>query len=217
MLILLSRLTYDKIALPKVSYFNKKNTLESLQLSLLIVNFTYTNTKNMNKKNILLVAVTIDGKIARHDNHFSDWTSPEDKQHLHKILDGCDVIVVGNKTYKTAITPLSKRKCIVFTRSVKNTKQVNKHCLYLNPKNIDIKSIISKNKYKNICILGGTSVYSFALENNMVDEIYLTIEPLVFGYGLSLFDANIKNKRKYKLISVKKLNKAGTVLLHYKK
>lgn len=171
----------------------------------------------MAKKYILLAAVTLDGKIARHDNHFTNWTSREDKQHLRNILDKCDVIIVGNKTYKTAYHRLRKRNCIVFTRTVKNTKQENARCLYVNAENVDIKSLIAQKKYKNICILGGTSIYSFALENNMVDEIYLTIEPYIFGNGLSLFDAKIKNKRKFKLVSIKKLNSKGSILLQYKR
>lgn len=169
----------------------------------------------MAKKYILLAAVTLDGKIARHDNHFTNWTSPEDKQHLRKTLDACDVIIVGNKTYKTAYHRLKKRNCIIFTRSVKNQKRVNDNCLYVNADNVNIKSLLVKNK--RVCILGGTSIYSFALKNNMIDEIYLTIEPYVFGYGLNLFDADIKNRRKYKLASIKKLNNKGAILLHYKK
>lgn len=170
----------------------------------------------MSLKYILLAASTLDGKIAKHDHHFTDWTSPEDKKHLHKILDKCDVIIVGSKTYKTARTPLSKRNCIVFTRSVKTGRHVNDNLLYINPQNVNLKKYLIEKKYKKVCILGGTSIYSWALKNNMIDEIFLTIEPIIFGQGLNLFDINIK-KRQFKLASSKKLNKAGSILLHYKK
>ena len=86
----------------------------------------------------MITAVTLDGKIAKNKNHFTDWTSKEDKDFLHSIFDKSDVIIVGNNTYKTSIKPLSKRNCIVFTKSVKIIKQASTNCLYINPNNIDI-------------------------------------------------------------------------------
>ena len=58
---------------------------------------------------IAIAAVTIDGKIALDAHSGSAWTSREDKDFLHDMLDTSDVVVVGNNTYKAAIEPLSKR------------------------------------------------------------------------------------------------------------
>ena len=89
--------------------------------------------------------------------------------------------------------------------------------IYCDPNKNNIKKLIGKLKYKKIAILGGAQTYSYCLENNLMDEIYLTIEPLVFGKGINLFaDTKILNK-KFKLFNIKKLNNKGTVLLHYKK
>ena len=165
-------------------------------------------------KFIAIAAVTIDGKIARNSNHPSDWTSPEDKAFLHAELDRCDVTVVGNKTYKLAQKPLSKRNCIVFTRSIDRTRQQNDKLIYINPKGKNIQKFIEEKGYRRICILGGAQVYNYFLEHNLIDEIYLTIEPVIFGKGISLFDKKVKNVD-YKLKSVKKLNNMGTVLLRY--
>ena len=71
----------------------------------------------MSIKYIAIAAVTLDGKIAKNKDHVSDWTSPEDKVFMRALLDKSDVIIVGNNTYKTAIAPLSKRNCIVLSRS----------------------------------------------------------------------------------------------------
>jgi dihydrofolate reductase len=72
---------------------------------------------------IAVAAVTIDGKIARHPAHFSNWTSKEDKSFLHEFLDACDCIIVGRKTYELAKEPLSKRRCVVLTRRVKGIEE----------------------------------------------------------------------------------------------
>lgn len=81
---------------------------------------------------IAIAAVTIDGKIARHAGHFTDWTSPEDKTFLRSLLDKSDVVIVGNNTYKTAEGPLSKRNCIVFTRAVRDTERRSDNMFYYN-------------------------------------------------------------------------------------
>ena len=168
-------------------------------------------------KYIAIAAVTIDGKIAKNKSHMSDWTSPEDKIFMRALLDKCDVIIVGNNTYKTAIKPLSKRNCIVLSRSANKLMSKSANLIYCDPNKNNIKKLIGKLKYKKIAILGGAQTYSYSLENNLMDEIYLTIEPLVFGKGINLFaDTKILNK-KFKLFNIKKLNNKGTVLLHYKK
>lgn len=170
----------------------------------------------MKPKYIALAAITLDGKIARHENHMSDWTSKEDKKVLHKELDKGDVIIVGNNTYTTARKQLSKRNCIVLTRSVRKPRKANNRLLYCNPKNTDLKELIQTLGYKRVCILGGAETYNFCLKKNILDELYLTIEPLVFGEGISVFSE--KQKRgEFTLVSVKRLNKRGSILLRYRK
>lgn len=162
---------------------------------------------------IAIAATTIDGKIALDAGHFSDWTSTEDKDFLHKMLDESDVVVVGNNTYKTAIEPLSKRNCIVFTASVRTSERKGDMLTYCNPASSDCIPLMEK--YEKVAILGGTQTYTYFLENDLLDEIYLTIEPLVFGRGLNLFESEKNTQTQFRLESTKRLNDNGSLLLHY--
>lgn len=162
-----------------------------------------------------IAAVSLDGRIAGHEKHFSDWTSVEDKKFMRALLDTCDVVIVGNSTYKTAKEPLSKRNCIVLTRTVKKTKQVSPNLLYLNTKGTNLKRLIANKKYKKVAVLGGAQVYTYCLENGMLTDLYLTIEPVIFGNGIPLFAGKLQI-RKPKIASVKKLNGHGTTLIHVK-
>ena len=164
---------------------------------------------------LAIAAVTLDGKIAADEKHFSDWTSKEDKKFMRALLDTCDVVIVGNSTYKTAKKPLSKRNCVVLTRSVKTTKRASENLLYLNTKSVSLKKTIEKAGYKKVAVLGGAQTYSYCLENGMLDDLYLTIEPLIFGAGIPLFNGKFK-LHKTRIVSVKKLNRQGTVLIHAK-
>jgi dihydrofolate reductase len=168
----------------------------------------------MKSKIIAIVAATIDGKIATSSAHFSNWTSPEDKTFMHNLLDKSDIIVIGNNTYKTAVQPLSKRNCMVFTRSVKTMEQKSDELLLCNPELIDVPAVLQR--YPNVAVLGGTQTYTYFLENNLLNEIYLTIEPLIFGKGLAIFESLKTNYSTWKLIGIKALNNKGTILLHYK-
>ncbi len=164
---------------------------------------------------IAIAAVTIDGKIALDSGHFSDWTSPEDKDFLHEMLDKSDVVIVGNNTYKTAIEQLSKRNCIVFTASVRTSEHKSDTLTYCNPESSDCIPLMEK--YEKVAILGGTQTYTWFLENDLLDEIYLTIEPVIFGRGLNLFESTKDVLTKFHLESTKKLNEKGSLLLHYTK
>ncbi len=172
--------------------------------------------ENIQKKpNIVaLAAVTIDGKIARHANHFPDWTSPEDKTFFQSMLDKSDVFVIGNNTYKTAEGPLSKRNCIIFTRSVQDTERRGDNLLFYNGAGkTSIESLLEP--YRSVALLGGAQVYSYFLERNLIDDLYLTIEPIVFGNGLNLFQHEGESTTRLQLASIRQLNPQGTVLLHY--
>ncbi len=168
----------------------------------------------MKTKVIALAAITIDGKIARDEGHFTDWTSPEDKTFLRGFLNTCNAVVVGNNTYKTAEGPLSKRNCIVFTREVETSKQVRENLLLLNPSGIAIETMLEK--YQTVALLGGTQTYSYFLERGMIDELYLTIEPIVFGKGLPLFNSDCESSS-FSLVSFEKLNERGALLLRYRR
>lgn len=170
-------------------------------------------------KFIAIAAMTLDGKIAKDSQHLStDWTSEEDKIYFRKVLKTCDVVLIGKKTWETAKEPLSKRNCIVFSRSENQIDQTNqKNPIFVNPSKTDVKKLISESGYKRVAILGGAQTYAFCLENKMLDELYLTVEPIVFGNGINLFTANSFLDAKFRLVSSERLNPQGTLLLRYKK
>ncbi len=172
---------------------------------------------NLMPKFLAIAAVTIDGKIAKNSSHMSDWTSKEDKVFMRALLDKCDVVVVGNNTYKTAVGPLSKRNCIVISQSAGKLISKSARLTYCKPNKTELMKLLKTKSYKLIAILGGAQTYAYFLENNLLDEIYLTIEPLVFGEGINLFASGKSFLKKFKLVSVKKLNKQGSLLLRYKK
>lgn len=163
---------------------------------------------------IAVVATSIDGRIAPEKDYPTNWTSKEDKTFLHRILDDSDLVLVGRRTYEIAKKPLSKRNCLVLTKTAKNFTKRSPNLTFANPSQ-DLRRYIKDKKYKKIVVLGGMRTYSYCLQKKMLDEIYLTMEPLVFGRGLSIFNLKRWQKVNFRLISAKKLNSKGSLLLHY--
>lgn len=163
-----------------------------------------------------IAAATIDGFIARYSGHKTSWTSNEDKRQLHEKIIKADVLLLGHKTFEISKKWLSKRNCVVLSKKSNGIEQKNEFLTFINPAKTDLKKFFEKKRFKKACILGGQKTYSFFLEKNLLDEIFLTIEPIAFGKGITMFGKKVETK-KFKLVSAKKLNKNGTILLQYRK
>ena len=166
-------------------------------------------------KYVAYVATSIDGRIAKNSLSKVDWTSKEDWNFFQKSLTQSTAVIVGSHTYKNYRESLKKRNTIVLTSKVPAPK-IEGSVIFLNPKKSNIKDFVHSKKYKKVAVIGGSKVYDFCLKNKMLDELFVTVEPYVFTTGVPMFSSNIFKKYKFKLQSIKKLNKKGTILLQYK-
>ena len=162
-------------------------------------------------KYIAYVATSIDGRISVTEKTKPDWTSPEDWKFFQKELKDVDAVVVGRNTYEAAKERLQKRNTFVFSSRPKTLVRKEK-VTFINPDEVDLKTLFQE--YKKVAIVGGGQVYQTMLNLGLLDELYLTIEPVVFGYGKNMFAGGAK-KFSFALKSIKKLNSRGTLLLHY--
>ncbi|MFA6520044.1 MAG: dihydrofolate reductase family protein [Candidatus Paceibacterota bacterium] len=161
------------------------------------------------------VAASIDGRIAKSNNSGTDWTSKEDWRYFQKALSKVDAVIAGYNTYQQASPRLKKRNTFVLTSRVKSVKKEG-IVTFINPKKFNLKKFLETSNYKNVAIVGGSKAYNFCLENKMLDELLVTIEPYVFTNGVPMFTGEKFKKYKLSLESIKKLNQKGTILLSYK-
>ncbi len=173
---------------------------------------THNPKRQPRPRYIAYVASSIDGRISLTEKSRPTWTSKEDWSFFQKSLSRADAVVVGRNTYEAAASRLKKRNTFVLT-SAKEGLGTTGSVTFLNPKRVDLASVLSD--YREVAIVGGSRVYQEMLDHGMLDELYVTIEPLVFGRGKPMFEGGTKNAR-LNLVSVKKLNTKGTLLLHYK-
>jgi dihydrofolate reductase len=162
----------------------------------------------------MLMATTIDGKIAKDSKHFPDWTSKEVKQFFARESKKAGVVIMGGKTFDTFPCPLKERLNVVITadKGYKNIKDSVKVYYKKSPR--FVKSDLEKMGYKKAILGGGAFINGLFLKNKLVDEIIIIIAPKFFGEGLGLtsgvnFDYNLKLLETYKIND-------NSVLLRYK-
>ena len=157
----------------------------------------------------LMMAMTVDGTIARNDRHFPDWTGSEDKKLFVQITKSAGAIIMGSKTYDTIGDPLPDRKNIVLTRN--QSRRSNHPDLEYTDKSPDaiLKDLVTAG-YEEVVLVGGSVVNSVFARMNLIDEIIITIAPRIFGTGVSLF--NHEMDMQLELQSVETLDRNYVVL-----
>ena len=141
-------------------------------------------------KVILLMASTVDGKIAKDVNEFIDWTGKEDKKYFVKITKEAGVVIMGSTTYKTIGKPLPKRLNVVMTRN-ETLESDEYNLLYTMLPPIDILNELEIMGYNTVVLAGGPTINSLFLEAGLIDEIHITMVPKIFGNGLKMFSEGI--------------------------
>lgn len=164
-------------------------------------------------KTILMAAISADGFIGKHDSDLSTrWTSKEDTKFFIAKSKELKNLVVGSKTFATFNRKLDERKFFVFSKhTVENLFDNNMEVVNEDPQQFVTR--LEQQGVNELMIAGGSSIYSLFMENNLVDEIFLTVEAIIFGDGVKLFNQELE--KKLVLLEVIDLSEQ-TKVLHYK-
>ena len=162
----------------------------------------------------LIVATSLDGYIARtsHTNSHMDWTSKEDWEFFQSKLAHMDALIVWRHTFCIAESRLRKRKTYVLTHAQEEIIK-DGSVTWINPDISDIGEVLAQGNHKNIAILWGKNVYSWAIEYGYCNELFLTIEPIILGSGVRFLDTLSEHKLRLESSSI--LNNRWSILLHY--
>jgi len=146
----------------------------------------------------IIAALTADGFIARSEQQLStDWTSKEDAQFFRDRTRQAGAIVMGRKTFETIGQPLPNRLNIVYSNDPSKFSQFDPQQLMvtqLNP--TDLINQLIQAGYQSLAVCGGTSIYTMFMNSGLVNRMFLTTEPVLFGTGVSLFNQQINQKIK---------------------
>lgn len=180
----------------------------------------------------LIAALTADGLIARDQNQIStSWTSDEDRKWFWRRTRQTPILIMGRKNYQATGKLLPKRQTIVMTRQTTwpavgttpaqpleslvgaaELEPESTGLFFTNKTPIEMMKFLTDKKYSEVAICGGSSIYTQFAKANLIDDYYLTIEPIFFGKGIGLFNEVLDLK--LTLVESQALN-PSTLLLHF--
>ena len=157
-------------------------------------------------KTFIIVAHTADGFIAPTDPAgkampSTVWTSGADKKKFIELTKKAGAIIMGLTTFNTIGKALPGRLNVVY--APKDTPPIEGVMMTdLSPK--DLLTELENKGYKEVAICGGSTIYTMFMQSGLVNKIYITIEPKLFGQGMTVFNKPLSAD--LKLVSVEKLS-----------
>jgi len=165
-----------------------------------------SNRENVTASKVTLHMVSsLDGFIARKDNTVS-WLDAEgsvyeagvsvSEEEAAAFVKAIDCYVLGSRTYEHALQlgwPYGDTPTVVVTG--RKLPSARKSVAFYSG---DLKTLLDEKlapRYRNIWLVGGAMLSQRFLELGLVDEIRLTIAPVLLGDGLRLFNGSLAEQR----------------------
>lgn len=170
---------------------------------------------------VAIIAVqSIDGCITRHRGEGAvGWASAEDQQHFRRTLATFDSAIFGAGTYRADREHIRPRLQPDLLRVVMTSNPeafagdaVADQLEFTADPPADVVAQLRARSRQRCALLGGQQVYGQFFREDLVDELILTLEPLIFGEGLRLCDQPVE--RRFELAETAHLS-PSTLLLRY--
>lgn len=167
----------------------------------------------------LAMVMSLDGKTTKGSIADSgEWASPEDQTVFRSLIANHDTVVMGSTTYKTVrdrLRPNTKNPRIILTRTPEKYADDVRPGLTFTSDSPEELIARARKDNQSVLLVGGSQTNARFFDAGMIDELFVTVEPQIFGAGLP-FTGEVHHPCTLTLLSVKQLNDVGTLLLHYR-
>lgn len=143
-------------------------------------------------KVILYAALTANGMVAKIDGN-SDWPSKEDFECFNTTCRKAGGVIMGRNTFDnfnngniTDWPNVDGLHIVLTLEEYLETKHPN---IKLVKSPLEAIKVAEEVGLKEVVVCGGSQTFGIFMKEKLVDEMYLDIEPLLFGQGMSLFNA----------------------------
>lgn len=148
----------------------------------------------MENKLILYIAMSVDGYIADKNGGIDflyETPMPSPDLDYEAFYASIQAIVLGGTTYRQVKNELSPDQwpylgmpCYVYTRQ-QNLEDPNVRFTQLPPK--QLLETIWKEHPGNVWMMGGGNIIRSFMQENLIDEYYIYVQPTILGDGIPLF------------------------------
>lgn len=164
------------------------------------------------------VATTLDGFIAHTDRTVDGFVREGEHaaDYLNSLKTDYDVVLMGRRTYEFGFqygvtNPYPWLKQYVLSRSLEKSPDENVQLVSDNI--LEFVRQLKTETGKDIYLCGGAELATTLFDEDLIDEIIVKLNPVVFGSGLPLFSGAIKQTALELIAS--KVYANGVVLLQY--
>jgi len=173
-------------------------------------------------KTTILAALTADGIIGQSSSHLSTtWTTKSDKDLFIRLAKESRCLIMGMNTFLTTAEKapsvftksLPGRRLIVYTRHPEKAKGYPE----VETTSESPRELINRLESEGVeiaLITGGAQVYRQFILAGLVDDLYLSIQPILFGTGVHLLDSPLNIP--LELIGTQIEPSDSTAILHYR-
>ena len=168
------------------------------------------------RKVSLFIASSLDGYISREDDSI-DWMFDDQDYGYEAFYDEVDAIVLGRHTWdklkELGDYPYEGKKAYVFSST--ETESTDPNVTFVTE---SVEEWLQRAKQKTggtIWLIGGSKLVDECLQAGLVDEIMLSIHPILLGKGIPLFRGK-QPETPLELVS-SKAYQSGLVRLVYRK
>lgn len=172
------------------------------------------------RKLILGLAITLDGYIEGPHGEY-DWCLTDQDYGLSNFFKRIDTIFIGRKSYEMmqehndsndngAIPGMPALATYVFSNTLISVKDGAE--LISGDSIAEVRKIKGQ-QGKDIWLFGGASLFHTLMKEGLVDELWMSVHPILLGGGKSLFQA--QDHRNTLTLLKSKAYESGLVSLHY--
>ena len=168
-------------------------------------------------KTILIFVSSLDGKVTKWgESHVSSWSSHQDQDYYKNIWNESQLIVMGSNTFNAGSFPSSNPQLIIMTGhpdKYKNLK-ISGQIEFTNESPSELTTRFINKGHQQMLVLGGPHIATSFLKEQLIDELWLTFEPKIFGQGGN-FATDVKLDINLHLMHCEKVNDQGTLITKY--
>lgn len=161
------------------------------------------------------MATSINGLITKGEDD-SDWVSETDWKEFDRLMHDCGIMVMGRRTYEIFGDDFPCKGAINVVMT-SNHKLLNQETpddvIFTDDSPKQVLETAKKMGFNKLMLIGGMKLNTSFFEEDLIDEIWLSVHPLLIGEGKMIME-EINYERELKLLGVKKLAE-GLVQLRY--
>ena len=169
-------------------------------------------------KTILIFVSSLDGKVTKWgEPNVRSWSSHQDQDYYKKVWNESRLIIMGSSTFNAdTFTPSPDHQIMIMTGHPDRYKsfEIPGQMEFTNETPVELSSRFATKAYQQMLVVGGPHIATSFLKEQLIDELWLTIEPKIFGMGEN-FATDTKLDIDLRLIQSEKVNDQGTLITKY--